>query len=64
MSNKRLLQLLANRGGEIQHADFLDCYNQAIIRGVSGTILTGINFRCMHYVAVIEDSPSNKEGVY
>jgi hypothetical protein len=60
MSNKRLLKLLEDRVGEIRHAD----YNQTIFRDVSGTILTGISFRCMHYVAVIEDSPSNKEGIY
>ena len=59
MSNKRLVQLLRNRGGEMLHADFLDCYNQTIIRGVSGTILTGIDFRCMHYVIEIKDTPSD-----
>lgn len=64
MSNKRLLKLLNDRGGQIQHADFLDCYNQTIIREVSGTILTGISFRCMHYVAVVEDSSGNKAGIH
>ena len=46
-------------GGELQDADFLDCYNQTFSRGVSGTILVGINFRCMHYVIEIKDSPSD-----
>lgn len=59
MSNKRLIKLLQNRGGQMQDGDFLDCYNQQIIRGVSGTILTGISFRCMHYVIEIKDSPSD-----
>lgn len=59
MSNKRLIQLLENRGGQLQDGDFLDCYNQTFNRGVSGTILTGINFRCMHYVIEIKDSPSD-----
>ena len=59
MSNKRLERLLSHRGGELQDADFLDCYNQTFSRGVSGTILTGINFRCMHYVVEIKDSPSD-----
>lgn len=59
MSNKRLIKLLQNRGGQMQDGDFLDCYNQTILRGVSGTILTGISFRCMHYVIEIKDSPSD-----
>lgn len=59
MSNKRLEKLLFTRGGELQDSDFLDCYNQTFSRGVSGTILVGINFRCMHYVIEIKDSPSD-----
>lgn len=59
MSNKRLIKLLQNQGGQMQDGDFLDCYNQTILRGVSGTILTGISFRCMHYVIEIKDSPSD-----
>lgn len=59
MRNKRLEQLLQNRGGELQHGDFLDCYNQTFIRGVSGTILTGISFRNMHYVIEIKDTASH-----
>ena len=59
MSNKRLERILLNRGGELQDADFLDCYNQTFLRDVSGTILTGISFRCMHYVIEIKDSPSD-----
>lgn len=59
MSNKRLETLLQNRGGILEDGDFLDCYNQTFIRGISGTILTGISFRCMHYVIEIKDSPSD-----
>ncbi len=57
MSNKRLIKILENRGGQMQDGDFLDCYNQKILRGVSGTILTGISFRCMHYVIEIKNTP-------
>ena len=46
-------------GGQMQDGDFLDCYNQTILRGVSGTILTGISFRCMHYVIEIKDTTSD-----
>ena len=59
MSNKRLEMPLANRGGELQDKDFLDCYNQTYSRGYSGTISTGIDFRCMHYVIEIKDTPSD-----
>lgn len=59
MRNKRLEQLLRSRGEDLEDGDFLDCYNQTFSRGVSGTILTGINFRCMHYVIEIKDSPSD-----
>lgn len=59
MSNKRLEKMLLNKGGELQDGDFLDCYNQTFLRGVSGTILTGISFRCMHYVIEIKDTASN-----
>ena len=59
MSNKRLEMFLRNRGGELEDGDFLDCYNQTFSRGVSGTILIGISFRCMHYVIEIKDSPSD-----
>lgn len=59
MSNKRLEKFLLNRGGELQDADFLDCYNQTYSRGVSGTILIGISFRNSHYVIEIKDTPSD-----
>ena len=52
------------RGGQLRHGTFLDCYNQTISKDVSGTILTGISFRCMHYVSVfIENTPSNETWV-
>ena len=59
MSNKRLIQLLENRGGELQDGDFLDCYNQTFARDVACTITTGIDFRCQHYVIEIKDSSSD-----
>lgn len=59
MSNKRLIKLLSDRGGELQDGDFLDCYNQTFSRNISGTILTGISYRCMHYVIEIVYSTSD-----
>ena len=59
MSNKRLERLLLTRGGNLEDGDFLDCYNQIFSRGYSGTILTGIDFRCMHYVIEIKDTTSD-----
>ena len=59
MSNKRLERILLERGGQLEDGDFLDCYNQTISRDVSGTILTGISFRCMHYVIEIKDTAGN-----
>ena len=64
MSNKRLIKILENRGGQMQDGDFLDCYNQKILRGVSGTILTGISFRCMHYVIEIKNTPSDSDRLH
>ena len=61
MSNKRLEKILLTRGGELQDKDFLDCYNNLYLRGMSGTILTGIDFRCMHFI--YEDSTSNEQGI-
>lgn len=59
MSNKRLAQLLRSKEKELKDGDFLDCYNQTFIRGVSGTILTGISFRNMHYVIEFKDTASH-----
>ena len=59
MSNKRLVQLLRNRGGELQDKDLLDCYNQSIFRECSCTMTTGIDFRNYHYVIEIKDTPSD-----
>lgn len=59
MRNKRLEMLLRSRGEELEDGDFLDCYNKTFIRGVSGTILTGISFRNMHYVIEIKDTASD-----
>lgn len=50
MSNKRLEQLLLNRGGQLQDKDLLDCYNQTFARELACTITTGIDFRNYHYV--------------
>lgn len=59
MSNKRLQMLLANRGGQLQDKDLLDCYNQTFARDVAYTITTGIDFRNYHYVIEIKDTPSD-----
>lgn len=59
MSNKRLEMILLNKGGQMINADVLDCYNQLIYRDVSCTITTGIDYRCMHYVIEIKNTPSD-----
>lgn len=35
--------------------EWIDAYNKQAYPNVSGTILTGINYRNMHFVAVIVD---------
>ena len=59
MRNKRLKQLLTDRGEDIVHADFLDAYNQAVFSNVTPTITSRINASNHYYVAVVEDTPSN-----
>ena len=59
MSNKRLMKLLSERGGELQDKNLLDCYNQQIFRDIACTITTGISYRCQHYVIEIVYSTSN-----
>lgn len=34
---------------------FIDTYNQRVIDNISGTVLTGIDFRNMYYVSVPHD---------
>lgn len=59
MSNKRLMKLLSERGGELQDKNLLDCYNQQIFRDIACTITTGISYRCQHYVIEIVYSASD-----
>ena len=58
MSNKRLIKLLQNRGGELEDGDYLDLYNQSYSRGIAGTILIG-GCKSLYYVIEIKDSPSD-----
>lgn len=64
MRNKRLKQLLADRGKDIVHADFLDAYNQTVFSNITPTITSRIDASNLYYVAVIEDSPSNETRVH
>jgi hypothetical protein len=59
MSNKRLQMLLANRGGQLQDKDLLDCYNQTFARDVAYTIISGINAKSHYYVIEVKDTPSD-----
>ena len=59
MSNKRLMKLLTDQGGQLQDRDLLDCYNQTICRDVACTITTRISASCQHYVYEIVYSASD-----
>jgi hypothetical protein len=64
MRNKRLKQLLTDKGKGIVHADFLDAYNQSVFSNVTPTITSRINASNHYYVAVVEDTPSNEARIY
>lgn len=59
MSNKRLMKLLSDRGGELQDKDILDCYNQTFVRDVAYTITTRINTSNHYWVYEIVYSASD-----
>ena len=59
MRNKRLKRLLADRGRDLIHTDFLDAYNQTVFSNITPTITSRINASNHYYVAVVEDTPSN-----
>lgn len=60
MSNKRLIQLLENRGGQLQDKDLLDCYNQTFVRDVAYTITTRISTSNHYWVYEIVYSTGNE----
>ena len=50
--NTRLVKLLIDRGGgQLDHADMLDCYNQSVLKDIAITITTRID-HCNHYWVV------------
>lgn len=59
MSNKRLMKLLSDRGGELQDKDLLDCYNQTSVRDVAYTITTRISTSNHYWVYEIVYSSSD-----
>lgn len=55
MSERRNSRLEALIGGGWRpsiHGEFLDCYNKKSRGCISGSILTGISSRNMHYVVI------------
>ena len=59
MSNKRLMKLLSDRGGELQDKDLLDCYNQTFVTDVAFTLTTRINTSNHYWVYEIVYSTSD-----
>lgn len=59
MSNKRLMKLLNDRGGELQDKDLLDCYNQTYARDVACTLTTRINTSNHYWVYEVVYSTSD-----
>lgn len=57
-NNSRLNRMVQNGWTPTMHAEFLDVYNGNSLGGVTSTILTGIDYRNMHYV-VIEPHQNN-----
>ena len=41
--------------GEIVDGTWLDCYGCSINRNVCGTILTGVDYRNLYFIAVKDD---------
>lgn len=59
MSNKRLMKLLNDRGGELQDKDLLDCYNQTYARDVAYTLTTRINTSNHYWIYEVVYSTSD-----
>lgn len=55
IKNKRLKETIEKNREEVEHADFLDCYNRSVKKDVAGTITTGVSFRNETFVAVNEE---------
>ena len=52
---KRLEKMLREGKIPCRGGVWIDTYNQTTDKDIAGTILCGIDFRCMHYVTTIED---------
>ena len=64
MSNKRLMKLLSDRGGELQDKNLLDCYNQTFVTDVAFTLTTRINTSNHYWVYEIVYSTSDQQGLH
>lgn len=53
--NSRLKKLIDRYGDEIVDGTWLDCYGCSINRNVCGTILTGVDYRNLYFIAVKDD---------
>lgn len=60
--NSRLIRLLNKYGNRIRHGTWLNCYDQQI-GDIASTIMVGISFRNMYFVAVGEGMKQDKENV-
>lgn len=59
--NSRLKRVIDKYGDEIEDGTWLDCYGCTINKKVCGTILTGIDYRNLYFIAVKENESSDKE---
>lgn len=60
IKNKCLKETIEKNKEELEHADFLDCYNRSVKKDIAGTITTGVSFRNETFVAVNEEDLEQK----
>ena len=58
--NQRLVKLINKYGNKIKHGTYLNCYN-GTISSIASTIMVGISFRNLYFVAVGDDMELKKE---
>lgn len=58
--NRRLIRLIKRYGDQIHHGTFLNCYN-GTVRDIADTLLVGVSFRNLHFVAVGDEMELKKE---
>ena len=57
INNKNLIKTLEEN--KVNDGDYIDAYNHSVKKGVSGTILTGVDFRNQSFIAI---KNNNKKG--